>query len=107
MSYTYPPLSLTFWLYPGVFHTDVLQSTNGGRVAKIIDGYQLAHGTFELFSNLGGTEPGDPAKAAANILAFVADPAREQLPLRFVVGDNAFVDIRAFYVQQLAEMEET
>ncbi|KAJ6606158.1 dehydrogenase [Mycena vulgaris] len=91
---------------PGAFRTEVLQSTNVGRAAKFIEGYQLAHGVIDFMSNLAGAEAGDPVKAAQNIVAFVTDPARKQLPLRFVVGDDAFASLKAFYTQQLADMEE-
>ncbi|KAJ7144905.1 dehydrogenase [Mycena crocata] len=91
---------------PGAFRTEVLQSTNVGRAAKLIEGYQLAHGVIDSMSKGAGSEPGDPAKAAENIIAFVADAGRKQLPLRFVVGDDAFASLKAFYTQQLADMEE-
>ncbi|KAJ7494481.1 3-oxoacyl-reductase [Mycena galericulata] len=91
---------------PGAFRTEVLKSTNVGRAAKFIEGYQLAHGTIDFMSKIGGTEAGDPAKAAANIIAFVTDSTRKQLPLRFVVGDDAFSALKEFYMQQLEDMEE-
>ncbi|KAJ7684459.1 putative short-chain oxidoreductase [Mycena polygramma] len=90
---------------PGAFRTEVSKSTNSSRAAKFIEGYQLAHGVIDHLSNHAGSEPGDPAKAAANIVAFVADAARTQLPLRFVVGDDAYGQLKAFYTQQLADME--
>ncbi|KAJ6546855.1 hypothetical protein B0H19DRAFT_1032175 [Mycena capillaripes] len=90
---------------PGAFRTEVLKSNNVSRAAKLIEGYQFAHGVIDFMGNGAGQEPGDPAKAAANILAFVADPERKQLPLRFVVGDDAFASLKGFYTQQLADME--
>ncbi|KAJ6614752.1 hypothetical protein B0H10DRAFT_2262822 [Mycena sp. CBHHK59/15] len=58
-----------------------------------------------VMSKLAGSEPGDPVKAAAKIIAFVTEPGRK-LPLRFVVGNDAFDRLKAFYTQQLADMEE-
>ncbi|KAJ7491123.1 dehydrogenase [Mycena latifolia] len=91
---------------PGAFRTEVLQSTNVGRAAKFIEGYQLVHGVIDYMSKAAGSEAGDPVKGAQRIIAFVADPERKQLPLRFVVGDDAFDSLKAFYTQQLADLEE-
>ncbi|KAJ7118900.1 putative short-chain oxidoreductase [Mycena epipterygia] len=91
---------------PGAFRTEVLQPTgNVGRAAKVIEGYQLAHGVVDFMLKSAGKEAGDTSKGAANIIAFVTDPARKQLPLRFVLGDDAFATLNAFYTQQLADME--
>lgn len=81
----------------------MLKSTTGAQ--KTIEGYTAAHGTVDFMTNNTASQLGDPAKAAANIIAFVADPKRTQLPLRFVVGDDAFDSLKAFYTQQLADME--
>jgi hypothetical protein len=62
---------------------------------KFIEGYQFAHGVVDFVGKGAGSEPGDPAKAAAKILAFVA--------LQFVIGDDAFASLKVFYTQQLAE----
>jgi hypothetical protein len=83
----------------------VLKSTNVSHAAKFIEGYQLAHGVIEDLGNGVGSEAGDPVKAAENILAFVTDPKRQQLPLRFAIGDDAFASLKAFYTQQLVDME--
>ncbi|KAF7353784.1 Short-chain dehydrogenase/reductase family protein [Mycena venus] len=92
---------------PGAFRTEVLKSTNVSLAATFIEGYQLAHGVIDYMGKGAGLEPGDPTKAAESILEFVADPKRKQLPLRFVVGDDAFASLKAFYTQQLADMEAT
>ncbi|KAJ7184455.1 short-chain oxidoreductase [Mycena filopes] len=90
---------------PGAFRTAVLLSTNLVHAAKVVEGYQVAHGTMEVIGKQAGVEPGDPAKAAANIIQFLTDPKRTQLPLRFVIGDDAFASVKAFYVQQLADLD--
>ncbi|KAJ7885409.1 putative short-chain oxidoreductase [Mycena leptocephala] len=90
---------------PGAFRTEVLKSGSVSLAEKFIEGYQFAHGVVDFMGKGAGSEPGDPAKAAANILAFVADPERKQLPLRFAIGDDAFASLKAFYTQQLADME--
>lgn len=46
--------------------------------------------------------PGDPAKAARNIIKLVTKPGP---PLGFVVGDDALVSFKAFYEKRLQEME--
>lgn len=83
----------------------MLKSTNVSHAAKFIEGYQFAHGVIEYLGNGVGSEAGDPVKAAENILAFVTDPKRQQLPLRFAIGDDAFASLKAFYTQQLVDME--
>ncbi|KAJ7651869.1 hypothetical protein B0H17DRAFT_1215125 [Mycena rosella] len=93
-------------IQPGAFRTEVLQATNFGRAAKTIEGYQTAHGVIHFMSKSADSAPGDPVKAAQNIIAFVADPARTQLPLRFALGDDAFAALKVFYTQQLADLEE-
>ncbi|KAJ7253364.1 3-oxoacyl-reductase [Mycena haematopus] len=90
---------------PGAFRTEVLKSTNVKRAAKSIEGYQVAHGVIEYMGKGAGSEPGDPTKAAENIIAFVTDSKRQQLPLRFAIGDDAFATLKAFYTQQLADVE--
>ncbi|KAJ6614766.1 hypothetical protein B0H10DRAFT_1950452 [Mycena sp. CBHHK59/15] len=77
---------------PGSFRTE---ATNAGLPAKQIEGYQLAHHVVDLLSKAAGSELGDPTKAAARIIAFVTEPGRK-LPLRFVVGDDAFDSLKGF-----------
>ncbi|KAF8191567.1 hypothetical protein K438DRAFT_2139048 [Mycena galopus ATCC 62051] len=91
---------------PGAFHTEVLKFTNVSRAVKFIKGYELAHGFINYTGKMAGLEPGDPAKATKNIIEFVADPeCRHQLLLRFVIGEDVFVSLKAFYTQRLADME--
>lgn len=92
-------------IQPGNFRTEVLKETNIRRAAAQIDGYTLVHGTIEYMSkNMAGNEPGDPAKGARNIVELVTKP---EIPLRFVVGDDASVALKAFYEKRLAEIEAT
>lgn len=73
--------------------------------ATTIEGYALAHGTMTFMVNGYPTKvPGDPVKAARNIIKLVTKP---ELPLRFVVGDEAFTLCKAFYEKRLEEMEAT
>jgi hypothetical protein len=46
--------------------------------------------------------PGDPAKAAQNIIKLVTKP---EIPLRFAVGDDAYTNCKAFYQKRLDELE--
>ncbi|KAJ7660327.1 putative short-chain oxidoreductase [Mycena polygramma] len=89
---------------PGAFRTEVLQSTNARFAAKSIEGYNLVHGVMESFFKFAGQEPGDTAKAARNIITVVT---KAELPLRFVVGDDAFASLESFYRERLTEMEAT
>lgn len=59
---------------------------------------------LERFGAGAGTQRGDPTKAAAKIIDFVTEPGRE-LPLRLAVGDDAFENLKAFHLAQLADME--
>jgi NAD(P)-dependent dehydrogenase (short-subunit alcohol dehydrogenase family) len=93
-------------IQPGAFRTDVFESTNLVYATKVIEGYALAHGVIDAISKqLGGPQAGDPARAAANIVAFVTDPTHKQLPSRFVIGDDAFAASKVFYTQQLTDIE--
>ncbi|KAJ6566469.1 hypothetical protein B0H19DRAFT_990325, partial [Mycena capillaripes] len=87
---------------PGQFRTAVLQATNARFAEKSIEEYTSVHGIIDYFSKLAGQEPGDAAKAATNIIALVTKP---ELPLRFVIGDDAVASLEAFYKARLAEME--
>ncbi|KAJ7758283.1 putative short-chain oxidoreductase [Mycena metata] len=90
----------------GLFRTEVLKPTDVNRAAKFVEGYQAGHEMIDHINETAGRrEPGDPVKAAAKIIAFVTDPKRCQLSLRFVVGDDAFSNVRAFHSQQLADMD--
>ncbi|KAJ7885403.1 hypothetical protein B0H13DRAFT_2535907 [Mycena leptocephala] len=97
LSRTYGPTSL-----PNKHPFDLSSVLKSGSVSlaeKFIEGYQFAHGVVDFMGKGAGSEPGDPAKAAANILVFVADPGRKQLPCGLLSGTMRF------YTQQLADME--
>ncbi|KAF7345795.1 Short-chain oxidoreductase [Mycena venus] len=69
---------------PGAFRTEFFkQSALPPPVAKI-EGYTVAHATMDFMSNeeFQRAIPGDPAKAARNIVKVVTGP---EVPLRFVV----------------------
>ncbi|KAF7342409.1 Short-chain dehydrogenase/reductase family protein [Mycena venus] len=89
---------------PGAFRTEVLQSINARFAEKSIEGYTVAHGVIASLSKLAGKEPGDTAKAARNIIEVVTRP---DLPLRFVIGNDAVANVRAFYQARLIEIEAT
>jgi len=75
---------------PGSFRTDLF---GGGMVESAeIDDYAATVGpTREMGRSAAGTQPGDPAKAAAAILAALA---ADRPPLRLALGDDAVDAIR-------------
>jgi hypothetical protein len=76
---------------PGAFRTGF----SGGSLyeSAISPAYAATAGaTRDMIKGIDGTQPGDPAKAAAAILAAVADP---DAPLRLPLGDDAVDGIRA------------
>jgi NAD(P)-dependent dehydrogenase (short-subunit alcohol dehydrogenase family) len=76
---------------PGAFPTDF----GGARMhrSRTIGAYAQTVGpTRAAVDRMDGTQPGDPAKAAAAILAAVDAP---QAPLRLALGDDAVDAIRA------------
>ncbi|WP_370942044.1 oxidoreductase [Amycolatopsis sp. cg5] len=78
---------------PGAFRTEF----GGGRLqrSRTIDAYELSTSdTREAVETMHGTQPGDPAKAAAAILRAVGCPNR---PLRLALGDDAVDAIRAHH----------
>lgn len=56
-----------------------------------------------MVKTVAATVPGDPAKAARNIIALVTTP---RLPLRFV-GNDAYASFTAFYMKRFEEMVAT
>ncbi|KAF7340313.1 Short-chain dehydrogenase/reductase family protein [Mycena venus] len=91
---------------PGNFRTEVLKPTNGRFAANKVDGYAMAHGVVEFLSKqYAGNEPGDPVKGAQNIITLVTKNGK--LPLRLVLGDDAFPKLETFYKERLAELEAT
>ncbi|KAJ6468528.1 hypothetical protein C8R47DRAFT_1055836 [Mycena vitilis] len=86
----------------GEFRTEILKPTNARIAAKSIEGYELVHRVLGSFSKLAGNEPGDAAKAARNVINAVTKP---ELPLRLVLGDDAFKSVDSFYRKRLREMK--
>ncbi|KAJ7300974.1 hypothetical protein DFH08DRAFT_979146 [Mycena albidolilacea] len=83
------------------FRTEFFNSAATRPAAKTIEGYDLAHGTIKFMAD-EFVAPGDPAKAARNIIKLVTKP---EIPLRFAVGDDAYANCKAFYQKRLEEME--
>lgn len=76
---------------PGAFRTEF----GGGRMhrSRTIDAYAVStSGTRAAVENMDGTQPGDPAKAAAAIVRAVGD---ENAPLHLALGADAVEAIRA------------
>ncbi|KAF7336130.1 Short-chain dehydrogenase reductase sdr [Mycena venus] len=89
---------------PSGFRTEFFNNAGARPAGKIIEGYELVHGTINyMATEYARIVPGDPVKAARNIIKVVTRP--EPLPLRFVVGDDAFASFKAFYEKRLEEME--
>ncbi|KAJ7336732.1 putative oxidoreductase,short chain dehydrogenase [Mycena albidolilacea] len=94
-------------IQPGMFRTAVSDATNIRRGSNQIPEYKgtASDKVFVDYSARAGTERGDPTKAAVKILDFVTGAAGEDLPLRLPLGEDAFLDLKAFHVQRLADME--
>lgn len=76
---------------PGAFRTEF----GGGRMhrSREIEAYRISTGaTREAVENMDGTQPGDPAKAAAAIVRALED---DNPPLRLALGADAVHAIRA------------
>ncbi|WP_372665178.1 oxidoreductase [Amycolatopsis kentuckyensis] len=76
---------------PGAFRTEF----GGGRMhrSRSIDAYAVStSGTREAVETMDGTQPGDPAKAAAAIVRAVGSP---DAPLHLALGADAVEAIRA------------
>ncbi|KAJ6452742.1 hypothetical protein C8R47DRAFT_997974 [Mycena vitilis] len=92
----------------GTFRTSVAESGNL-KVAKArIDdsGYDGAHDWVVGFNKRAGKEQGDPALAAAKIIALISDPARTTLPVRLALGDDAYRYGKAIHEKELEELEK-
>ncbi|KAJ7832209.1 hypothetical protein B0H14DRAFT_2592158 [Mycena olivaceomarginata] len=66
-------------IQPSGFRTAFFNSAATRPAAKTIEGYDLAHGTIKFMAD-EFVAPGDPAKAAQNIIKLVTKP---EIPLRF------------------------
>ncbi|MEU4524518.1 oxidoreductase [Amycolatopsis sp. NPDC024027] len=85
---------------PGAFRTEF----GGGRMhrSRTIDAYAVSTGgTREAVDNMDGTQPGDPAKAAAAIVRAVGS---DDAPLRLALGADAVEAIRAHHEAVAADL---
>ncbi|MEU4250322.1 oxidoreductase [Amycolatopsis sp. NPDC026612] len=85
---------------PGAFRTEF----GGGRMhrSRTIDAYAVSTaGTREAVETMDGTQPGDPAKAAAAIVRAVGS---EDAPLRLALGADAVEAIRAHHETVAADL---
>ncbi|MET8854242.1 oxidoreductase [Amycolatopsis sp. NPDC004625] len=85
---------------PGAFRTEF----GGGRMhrSRTIDAYAVSTaGTREAVENMDGSQPGDPAKAAAAIVRAVG---RDDAPLRLALGADAVEAIRAHHEALAADL---
>ncbi|MGW5743612.1 oxidoreductase [Amycolatopsis sp. NPDC003861] len=85
---------------PGAFRTEF----GGGRMhrSRTIDAYAVSTGgTRDAVENMDGTQPGDPAKAAAAIVRAVGS---DDAPLRLALGADAVEAIRAHHEAVTADL---
>ncbi|WIX91551.1 oxidoreductase [Amycolatopsis sp. DG1A-15b] len=85
---------------PGAFRTEF----GGGRMhrSRTIEAYAVSTGgTREAVENMDGTQPGDPAKAAAAIVRAVGS---DDAPLRLALGADAVEAIRAHHEALAADL---
>ncbi|WP_086842812.1 oxidoreductase [Amycolatopsis kentuckyensis] len=85
---------------PGAFRTEF----GGGRMhrSRTIDAYAVSTGgTRAAVENMDGTQPGDPAKAAAAIVRAVGSA---DAPLRLALGADAVEAIRAHHEAVAADL---
>jgi NAD(P)-dependent dehydrogenase (short-subunit alcohol dehydrogenase family) len=86
---------------PGAFRTEF----GGGRMhrSRTIDAYAVStSGTREAVAAMDGTQPGDPAKAAAAIVRAVGSA---DAPLRLALGADAVAAIRAQHEALAADLD--
>src|ERR1700761_2296741 len=88
-----------------MFRTSVSESSNLRRGLHRISEYTAPDKVFVDYNSATGTERGDPSKAAEKIIDFVTDPARA-MPLRLPLGEDAFENLKALYLERLADMEK-
>jgi NAD(P)-dependent dehydrogenase (short-subunit alcohol dehydrogenase family) len=85
---------------PGAFRT----SFGGGAMhrSRVLDAYTTSTGgTRAAIDGMDGTQPGDPAKAAAAIVRAAGDPSA---PLRLALGADAVEAIRAHHDSAAADL---
>jgi NAD(P)-dependent dehydrogenase (short-subunit alcohol dehydrogenase family) len=87
---------------PGAFRTSF--SGSGLHESVVSDAYAATAGaTRDMIKSIDGTQPGDPAKAAAAILAALDAP---DAPLRLPLGDDAVDGIRGHAAAVLGDLEK-
>ncbi|UUV32499.1 oxidoreductase [Amycolatopsis roodepoortensis] len=85
---------------PGAFRTEF----GGSRLrrSRVIDAYRESTGAIRDFvEGMDGSQPGDPAKAAAAILKVLDS---DDAPLRLALGDDAVDGLRATHEAKAAEL---
>ncbi|KAJ6553195.1 dehydrogenase [Mycena capillaripes] len=88
---------------PGAFRTEFFKQAATRPPQATIEGYEVVHSTMKFMGGeFASNIRGDPAKAARNIIKVVT---KSEVPLRFVVGDDAATQVKAFYEKRLQEME--
>ncbi|KAJ7445021.1 hypothetical protein B0H11DRAFT_2203526 [Mycena galericulata] len=93
-------------IQPSGFRTEIFKHAATRPPVKTVEGYALAHGTMDYLSNVfSQTVAGDPAKAARNIIKLVT--TKPELPMRFALGEEAYVNFKGFYQKRLEELEAT
>ncbi|NKY88546.1 oxidoreductase [Nocardia veterana] len=103
LSYEVAPFGIKVTIVePGPFRTDF-----AGRSIRWADSMPEYEPIFaeerRRFQAQDGTQPGDPARAAAAILRAVE---MDEPPLRLPLGPEAFAGIRATLTQRLADLDE-
>jgi NAD(P)-dependent dehydrogenase (short-subunit alcohol dehydrogenase family) len=87
---------------PGAFRTGLF-GTGAARFSEPISAYDATVGsTREYVTTGGGSQPGDPAKAAKAILTAIDSP---EPPLRLVLGEDAIGNIRGHLASVSAEID--
>jgi NAD(P)-dependent dehydrogenase (short-subunit alcohol dehydrogenase family) len=74
---------------PGAFRTDFL-SDKSLKISGLGEEYAHLNAVFERFSNMDGTQAGDPARAAEAIVDVTRE---EEPPLRLVLGPDALMRV--------------
>ena len=102
LAYEVGPLGVRVLIVePGAFRTQLLGSTMH-RSPEIEDYAQTAGATRASAEGMHGTQPGDPAKAAAAIVDAVY---AEDAPLRLALGADAVAAIRAAQAARRADLD--
>ncbi|KAJ7784955.1 putative short-chain oxidoreductase [Mycena maculata] len=92
-------------IQPGAFRTSVAEAGNTKTAGATIEGYRGAHEWVESFCRGAGKERGDTKIAAAKIVEFVSVGPQRALPMRLPIGEDAYENMKAFYVRNLGDVE--